>query len=167
MRLVARINDWHTRLEPILEVQEGRRGFDVQEYSLELLNKIRSEEETEQQPQKSKEPKKQTPEKNVAEFSHMVEGKEPWEVCRYFLSSLLLTNYGNLEVVSRDPLVFKVKSTVPNFDATDALQRAEEEKEKQTEQDDDSREQKQQQPPKEQPNKQSKSKATKRKRKQA
>ena len=71
------------------------------------------------------------PRKNnkVAEFSRLVEGKEPWEVCRYFLSSLLLTNYGNLEIVSRDPLVFKLKSKIPDFDAAKALERVQEQQE--------------------------------------
>ena len=121
MRLVERINDWHTRLEPILEEQEGRRGFDVQEYCMEILDKIRSEESTEEDQKKKEKEKEQEGEQEEAKFSEIVEGKQSWEVCRYFLSSLLLTNYGNFEVESRDPLVFRVKSTTPSFDAADVF----------------------------------------------
>lgn len=111
MRLVARINDWHARLEPVLEVQEGRRGFDVQECAIELLDTIRAEQPA---------PAAEAP-RDVA-FAHMVHGREPWEVCRYFLSSLLLMNCGNIALVSREPLEFCVKSTVPRFDAASTFQ---------------------------------------------
>ena len=115
MRLVARINDWHERLEPILAVQEGRQGFDIQECAAELLDNIRHT-----QSERKHEPQQQQQE-NV-EFASMVRGKEPWEVCRFFLSSLLLVNCGNIQVASKDPLEFHVNSTRPCFDAANTFQ---------------------------------------------
>lgn len=127
MRLVARINDWHTRLEPILEVQEGRHGFDIQECAVELLDTIRTEQSAPQQEQEAEGP-------HDVGFAHMVQGREPWEVCRYFLSSLLLMNCGNIQVASREPLEFRVKSTVPCFDAANTFQMAQEQQQRQQEQ---------------------------------
>lgn len=127
MRLVARINDWHTRLEPILEVQEGRHGFDIQECAVELLDTIRTEQSAPQQEQEAEGP-------HDVGFAHMVQGREPWEVCRYFLSSLLLMNCGNIQVASREPLEFRVKSTVPCFDAANTFQIAQEQQQRQQEQ---------------------------------
>ena len=119
MRLVARINDWHTRLEPILEVQEGRHGFDIQECAVELLDTIRTEQT--QAPPRDAAADAPEPPHDVA-FAHMVHGREPWEVCRYFLSSLLLMNCGNIQVAAREPLEFRVMSTVPCFDAANTFQ---------------------------------------------
>ena len=130
MRLVARINDWHTRLEPILEVQEGRHGFDIQECAVELLDTIR----TEQEHADARADAGAEQETHDIGFASMVRGREPWEVCRYFLSSLLLMNCGNIQVASREPLEFCVKSTVPCFDAADAFQMAQEQQQKQQQQ---------------------------------
>lgn len=127
MRLVARINDWHTRLEPILEVQEGRHGFDIQECAVELLDTIR----TEQEHADARADAGAEQETHDIGFASMVRGREPWEVCRYFLSSLLLMNCGNIQVASREPLEFCVKSTVPCFDAADAFQMAQEQQQQQ------------------------------------
>lgn len=107
--LIARIADWHNRLEPILEAQESRRGFDIQECATELL------EEMERPEVVSKDARSVT-------FATLVKGREPWEICRYFLSSLLLINCGNVEVTSRRPLEFSIQTTEKRFDACNTFE---------------------------------------------
>jgi len=49
--LAARISEWHIRLEPIIEAQEARRGFDIQECAQELLEAVeRHHQQIEQDP---------------------------------------------------------------------------------------------------------------------
>ena len=127
MRLVARINDWHERLEPILAVQEGRHGFDIQECATELLDNIRQTQEEHKQHHHQQQ-------EDVG-FASMVRGKEPWEVCRYFLSSLLLMNCGNIQVASKEPLEFQIKSTKkPCFDASNTFQMIQDQQQQQQQQ---------------------------------
>jgi hypothetical protein len=106
--LVARIAEWHNRLQPILETQEARRGFDIQECATELLEQMEGDAEG--------------GDDHTVGFGKLVNGREPWEICRYFLSSLLLINCGNVEVSATAPLQFKIKTTEKRFDACGAFE---------------------------------------------
>lgn len=113
MELNARISMWRARLDPMLEEQQRRKGYNIQECATEILN-ILDEKAAEGEGE------------NVG-FAEIVAGKEAWEVSRFFLASLLLINCGNIVVHKQEPLEFTVKSTELSFSAVQNYERLQEE----------------------------------------
>ncbi|KAH8414035.1 hypothetical protein KR222_002844, partial [Zaprionus bogoriensis] len=73
----AKIIDWHRRLAPMLEAAHARQNFSIQDLNDEIIQKCQ--------------------EKNgQASLADVVEDKDPTKLCCYMLSSLLLTNQGNV-----------------------------------------------------------------------
>ena len=68
----------------MLAEQEGREPFDIHQYGSFILDKIRENSE------------------EKLEFSRIVDGLPTWQVYRYFLAALVLTNNGNLDVFSQE-----------------------------------------------------------------
>jgi len=78
----ANVRKWQDGLEPILAEQDERVPFDIHKYGAFLLDKI-----AEAKDQK-------------IEFFRIVDGMPHWEVFRYFLAALVLTNNGNVDILN-------------------------------------------------------------------
>lgn len=94
-QLYANVRHWQEQLEPVLKDFESRPDFNIESYSSKFLTKMSSlkKSETESVP-----------------FSRLVHGQPRWEVCRRFLTCLLLTNQGNTDILEgEDENDFHVK----------------------------------------------------------
>jgi len=95
--LSKRVSGWNNRLVPVLEQEENREEFNIQATSEKILQTVASEIKKEEK--KMGKGKKNT-EVDVAsktvDFKLVSDGQPNYEVCRMFLSSLLLANEGNV-----------------------------------------------------------------------
>jgi len=76
----ASVRKWQENLERLLEEQSSRPPYEVGTYTTAILEKL--------------EPKA----KLVANFDELVTGEPQWNVSRLFVSALILTNNGNIEI---------------------------------------------------------------------
>ncbi|MFH4978350.1 hypothetical protein AB6A40_005059 [Gnathostoma spinigerum] len=74
-----KVKQWEDRLKPLLEKEEAHKEFDVHEYGSELLKKF-------------------TRTGEVKRFSEVLGNCCDYDVPRYFLSVLMLTNQGNIRI---------------------------------------------------------------------
>lgn len=79
--LAKKVARWHDDIRPRLESVEQRRNFDIHSYGSDILHAF---------PDDSR--------KTTVGFAQIVKGKDREEVCRYFLSSLMLANTYNVEL---------------------------------------------------------------------
>eukprot|EP00397_Hematodinium_sp_SG-2012_P014673 GEMP01014926.1.p1 GENE.GEMP01014926.1~~GEMP01014926.1.p1 ORF type:complete len:725 (+),score=185.76 GEMP01014926.1:200-2374(+) len=104
------VREWQDALIPVLDEQSKRREFDFQLYGLELLDSLDGQKQSE------------VDERTKFPFSELVDGLPRYEVCRLFLTSLFLTNQGNLDIeYANNDEVFKfilhLLKSQKNFDA--------------------------------------------------
>jgi len=85
-QLYANVRKWQEQLEPLLSEEAKRPEFDIHSYSTKMLSKM------------SGMPKEAGPLPPVP-FATLVQGQPRWEVCRRFLTALLLTNQGNTDII--------------------------------------------------------------------
>eukprot|EP00927_Polykrikos_kofoidii_P077196 TRINITY_DN74165_c0_g1_i1.p1 TRINITY_DN74165_c0_g1~~TRINITY_DN74165_c0_g1_i1.p1 ORF type:complete len:813 (+),score=156.37 TRINITY_DN74165_c0_g1_i1:269-2707(+) len=91
-QLYANVQRWQDQLAPVLRENEARPVFNVQRYSADLLSQMAEYRNPEDEiPKETLHP--------VVPFSHLVQGLSRWEVCRRFLTCLLLTNQGNTDIL--------------------------------------------------------------------
>merc|ERR1719235_2873073 len=79
--LYANVRAWQDMLEPVLKEQHKRPDFDIFNYGQDMLISM------------GPEGGKPVP------FSLLCQGVPRWEVCRRFLTILVLTNHGNTDIV--------------------------------------------------------------------
>merc|ERR1719265_382200 len=79
--LYANVRAWQDMLEPVLKEQHKRPDFDIFNYGQDMLISMG--------------PEGGTP----VPFSALCQGVPRWEVCRRFLTILVLTNHGNTDIV--------------------------------------------------------------------
>ena len=111
--LYANIRKWQDNLEPLLEEQNARPLFDLDDYLVSILDKLKTAapqvedreaitdflknvvgmDEVDEDADPS--PTNRGP---VSSFEDLVRGEPKWNVCRLFLSTLILTNNGNVEI---------------------------------------------------------------------
>merc|ERR1719188_2382349 len=103
--LAKKVSRWHESIGPRLERVERRAAFDVHEYGTHILAKFPGQlqqqqqlEEEEEQAQPDADAPRRKGRKTTTTFAAVVEGKDREEVCRYFLSSLMLANTYNIEL---------------------------------------------------------------------
>jgi len=128
--LYAAIRKWQDNLEPLLEEQNARPLFDLDDYLVSILDKLKTAPPmTAVPPARDNSPGKDAindflrnvgmddlseddqpvtprdapgmaglPESSVSSFEDLVRGEPKWNVCRLFLSTLILTNNGNVEI---------------------------------------------------------------------
>ncbi|CAH1402983.1 unnamed protein product [Nezara viridula] len=108
LSITKRVAAWHNMIQPVLEKAEARSVFSVNEYGTRILENF-------------KEPGE------VRQFSDVVTGQPREEICRYFLSTLMLANTYNLEIqkttdeeLSKDCLQMKLLSKVRHHEELDA-----------------------------------------------
>jgi len=103
-KLTKRVGTWQSKLAPILEEEERRGEFNIRVYGDRIISNLKTEIDRRGRESKvntlggSSCPPKET---NVVDFRSITKNCEQYEVCRLFLSSLMLTNSGNV-MVSQD-----------------------------------------------------------------
>merc|ERR1712190_10913 len=85
--LYANVRKWQEQLEPVLKEFESRPEFDIDIYGTKLLAKLSSMDKTEEM------------DGLIVPFAHLVNGHKRWEICRRFLTTLMLTNQGNTDIL--------------------------------------------------------------------
>ena len=101
-QLAKRVSTWQEGLAPILEEQEKRPEFDIHEIGKEILECVEDRLSTRKRNisgQKKLDDMSANGDKsNIVGFRQLSKDKEEYEVCRLFLSTLMLCNCGNLIV---------------------------------------------------------------------
>jgi len=91
-QLYANVKRWQDQLEPVLKEFESRPEFDIHEYSTKFLDKMSNIH------QSAGKDGNEGGERTI-KFGRLVHGQPRWEVCRRFLTCLILTNHGNTDIV--------------------------------------------------------------------
>ena len=95
MELFRRVNEWTTRVEPMLRDAFTREHFDIQTYSTRLLANF----EPGKRPTRKKQQKTDADHSKIAVFAELAWSHEQYEVCRMFLTALQLANAGNVAII--------------------------------------------------------------------
>ncbi|DAZ99539.1 TPA: hypothetical protein N0F65_005411, partial [Lagenidium giganteum] len=95
--LSKQVNDWQTKLAPILKEQDQHPPFDIQHCGRTILKHL--EDETALRLEQEDEEAAATDGADVIAFEHIVTGMNQYEVCRMFLASLQLANNGNVQLL--------------------------------------------------------------------
>lgn len=117
--LYASIRRWQDNLEPLLEEQTSRPVFDLDDYLVSIIDKLKSTGPTAPSAEDSSaiseflksvgadgdldamsdtSPRQASKSGPISSFEQLVKGEPKWNVCRLFLSTLILTNNGNVEI---------------------------------------------------------------------
>jgi len=88
-QLYENVRRWQEQLQPVLKEFESHPEFDINGYGAKLLGKMVAVEKNGEEEQQDQ----------VIPFSRLVYGQPHWEVCRRFLTCLILTNQGNTDIV--------------------------------------------------------------------
>lgn len=88
--LYENVRRWQEQLQPVLKECESHPEFDINGYGAKLLGKMVSVDKSLQE---------EEPGAQAIPFSRLVHGQPGWEVCRRFLTCLILTNQGNTEIL--------------------------------------------------------------------
>ncbi len=91
------MNEWTSRLEPLLRDQESAPAYDIHAYSDNML--VQFDQISKSQHHANASTKNDDSDSDVIHFDEIVIGKPSAEVCRNFLACLQLANLGNVEVV--------------------------------------------------------------------
>jgi hypothetical protein len=122
--LYANIRKWQDNLEPLLEEQSSRPVFDLDDYLVSIIGKLKevvaptvdqdcaiseflrnagvadlSDDEDKEEEEDFFNKEKKGP---ASSFESLVKGEPKWNVCRLFLSTLILTNNGNVEIFNQE-----------------------------------------------------------------
>jgi hypothetical protein len=87
--LYENVRRWQEQLAPVLKEFESHPEFDINVSGSKFLNKMVALENNDEEDQRGK----------AIPFARLVHGHPRWEVCRRFLTCLILTNQGNTEIV--------------------------------------------------------------------
>ncbi|XP_073990088.1 chromosome associated protein H2 isoform X2 [Rhodnius prolixus] len=83
--LTKRVSEWHESIMPALEAAESRSIFNVHEYGTKILDNFSDNDN-----------------KTVLKFDNLVKNQPKEEICRYLLSSLMLANTYNVDILKSD-----------------------------------------------------------------
>ncbi|OWF43720.1 condensin-2 complex subunit H2-like [Mizuhopecten yessoensis] len=79
--LSQRVAEWEDKVIPKLEEEDSHEPFDINKYGTKVLNNLSKD--------------------TVVPFKCVATGKPPFEICRLFLSSLMLANTENVKIVQK------------------------------------------------------------------
>ena len=109
--LYATIRKWQDNLEPLLEEQNSHPAFDLDDYLSSIIDKLRVETAPADGAiaeflrnagmagdDSSEDEELEGAISGTSSFSDLVKGQPKWNVCRLFLSTLILTNNGNIDI---------------------------------------------------------------------
>jgi condensin-2 complex subunit H2 len=100
-QLTKRVGAWQTGLAPLLQEQEERPAFDIHDVGRDILDTMESTLTNLRKRTSTGEKKidKSSSQNNRVGFSAIfAKGCEDYEVCRVFLSTLMLCNCGNVAI---------------------------------------------------------------------
>jgi hypothetical protein len=115
--LYANIRKWQDNLEPLLEEQTSRPTFDLDDYLVSIIDKLKSSSNSIVEEDSSAisdflksvgaddengDLSPRAGSTQISSFEQLVKGEPKWNVCRLFLSTLILTNNGNVEIFNND-----------------------------------------------------------------
>lgn len=113
--LVEKVNRWHTHLKPILKEAHEKGHFEIHQYGTRVLESF------------------QTDDIDVS-FADVMQNKPEDSIARYFLSTLMLVNTGNVELTAMntnpkrvsepEELKLKLKTRVRQHESLEALEEA-------------------------------------------
>ena len=95
-KLTDRVQQWQSKLAPILEEEEARASFDIHLYSSHVIEAAQST--VQEAKRKSLEHGQPQQETTLIPFSAVTQQCSRADVCRMFLASLSLANAGNLVI---------------------------------------------------------------------
>ena len=95
-KLTDRVQQWQSKLAPILEEEEARASFDIHLYSSHVIEAAQSS--VQEAKRKSLEHGQPQQETTLIPFSAVTQQCSRADVCRMFLASLSLANAGNLVI---------------------------------------------------------------------
>lgn len=81
-KLAKRVEDWTTRIHPLLEKEERRKEFDIREYGENILENFRQHDD-----------------QDTLKMSKLLRSDEKYDVCRLFLATLQLSNQSCIEIL--------------------------------------------------------------------
>lgn len=90
LHIILQIQQWHEHLRPILAKSRERHHFDVFQLGTEIIDTIQTS---------SNNTKEEGPNLNSTTFDDIMDQKDKSYVSRYFLSTLLLVNQSNVNIV--------------------------------------------------------------------
>jgi len=90
-QLFANVRRWQDQLEPVLKECASHPEFDIHRYSSKMLSKLTDI--------KKSMGSSSSESVEAISFEKLAKGQPRWEVCRRFLTCLLLTNAGNTDIV--------------------------------------------------------------------
>lgn len=82
--LYANVRRWQEQLEPVLKDCEARPAFDIRRYGSQVIDHLCELQK----------------EGGVIPFKQVADSQPRWEVCRRFLTCLMLTNHGNTDIIA-------------------------------------------------------------------
>ncbi|XP_033753321.1 condensin-2 complex subunit H2-like [Pecten maximus] len=107
--LSQRVAEWEDKVIPKLEEEENHEPFDINKYGTKVLNNLSQD--------------------KTVPFKCVANGKPPFEICRLFLSSLMLANTENVKIVQKghleegiDMFEMKLLSTTRMFEKLEEYQ---------------------------------------------
>ena len=134
--LYANIRKWQDNLEPLLEEQSARPLFDLDDYLVSIIDKLKTSGTEEEEDQSAisdflksvgaadvmedGSPNAKKAGGPISSFEDLVKGEPKWNVCRLFLSTLILTNNGNVEIFNDNANETAVEADVTPRSATPA-----------------------------------------------
>lgn len=93
--LLRRVEEWKSRIQPILEEEERRKDFDISLYGKKIVHILKVETKN-----------KDT---DTAKIGHLIHHPAKFEVCRMFLATLQLANNYKIEIIP------PIQSSVSDF----------------------------------------------------
>ncbi len=91
-RRIQRVNEWQTKINPVLTMQAKRSKYDIYQYGENLISHLS------RYPNRNRRASSASQEPVPVNFATIAERKPTHEVCRLFLATLQLANMGNIEI---------------------------------------------------------------------
>jgi condensin-2 complex subunit H2 len=104
-QLSKRVDQWQTRLAPLLEEEERRPVFDIHMYGnavIETMERIIHQRKTMDYDDCDDDNNSDPKSSQSLDFREITQGCPSFEVCRMFLAALSLNNSGNLRFVNNN-----------------------------------------------------------------
>lgn len=81
-QLSKRVNEWQSKIEPLLENENNHPEFNIQNYGELICEKLKNINKKEKE----------------IEFNKLITNEETYEICRKFLSVLMMANENKIEI---------------------------------------------------------------------
>ncbi|KAG2490519.1 hypothetical protein HYH03_011140 [Edaphochlamys debaryana] len=104
--LARRVGSWRQRIDPVLQAEESRPQFDIQDYGERIIGRLEGIKVAAEEPLPALPPLDPSADARAAEgavvFSRVAAGLAPFEISRLFSAMLQLINNRNVEILKAD-----------------------------------------------------------------